>query len=531
MSATESNQSGDNEADLFTSTLINNANELKSNGKDNSLDNGSTSKPKEKKRKGKKSKIVLPSSKNTVTPSELPPLPIEISNTMNILSSSNPSQCPSIFSLLHPMQETSKTTTDNQAIPSIESLVNFDAVPNEKSYRSNSSIVTTEEALPFASESEMDKNDFIFEDPFEAEMEKQRKAEEAEMEKQNVETSKPKEEVHIDYSELKKNAKSKLDSLFGDVIQKKQEISKPEQKVETKIEPVSTSLPDPMKTISSENVKKIVKTKQKQKAAQFITIEEEVSIQKVAKLLGISVKECISKLSQYVDSVQNKDDFVSCEAVELVAMDYDKEVRVQNQFNMQPTNMEESSHDLPSRTPVISVMGHVDHGKTTLLDFLRKTSVAAKEQGGITQAISAFNVQLSNDQHITFIDTPGHAAFTSMRKKGANATDIVLLISAGDDGIKEQTIEVIDLIKKENLPFVVAVTKCGKKSVNKKEALKRIGNQLLDYDIVTTQYGGDVAIVGIDSITGEGMDELKNTLYEESLIRELRADRKVRLLI
>ena len=301
--------------------------------------------------------------------------------------------------------------------------------------------------------------------------------------------------------------------------------------METKIEPVSTSLPDPMKTISSENVKKIVKTKQKQKAAQFITIEEEVSIQKVAKLLGISVKECISKLSQYVDSVQNKDDFVSCEAVELVAMDYDKEVRVQNQFNMQPTNMEESSHDLPSRTPVISVMGHVDHGKTTLLDFLRKTSVAAKEQGGITQAISAFNVQLSNDQHITFIDTPGHAAFTSMRKKGANATDIVLLIIAGDDGIKEQTIEVIDLIKKENLPFVVAVTKCGKKSVNKKEALKRIGNQLLDYDIVTTQYGGDVAIVGIDSITGEGMDELKNTLSEESLIRELRADRKVRLLI
>ena len=193
MSATESNQSGDNEADLFTSTLINNANELKSNGKENSIENGSTSKPKEKKRKGKKSKIVLPSSKHTVTPSELPPLPIEISNSMNILSSSNTSQGPSIFSLLHPMQETGKTTTDNQSIPSIDSLVNFDAVPNEKSYRSNSSIITTEETLPFASEPEIDKNDFIFEDPFEAEMERQRKAEEAELEKQNVETSKPKE--------------------------------------------------------------------------------------------------------------------------------------------------------------------------------------------------------------------------------------------------------------------------------------------------------------------------------------------------
>ena len=170
-------------------------------------------------------------------------------------------------------------------------------------------------------------------------------------------------------------------------------------------------------------------------------------------------------------------------------------------------------------------MGHVDHGKTTLLDYLRKTSVAAKEAGGITQAISSFNVMLDNSNRITFIDTPGHAAFATMRQRGATATDIILLIIAADDGIKEQTKEVIEIIKKTHTPFVVAVTKCGKKTVNKDQAIKKISTALLDYDIVTTPFGGDVSIVGIDSITGEGIDQLKHTLYEEGLLQEIRADR------
>lgn len=492
------------------------------------MKNGKTSLLKEnpskdkKKKKGKKGKIVLPSSKNPSKSSELPPLPIEISNTMSILSSDpQSSKQPSIFSLLHPMNETSTVMKDEKSVPAIDSFIHFDSLQPEKSYQSNDSVMLGEESLPFADEDDIDA-DFVFEDPFEVEIERRRKAEEEALEKE-INSSPQKEVVQsIDYSELKKNAKNKLDGLFGEVMQKKvvpvitDELVNNEKVVEnaavvTKMEPS----------------KKKSKTKSKSKSTKTISIEEEVTIQKVSKLLGISVKDCISKLSEYVDDLHDKDDYVSCDAVELLAMDYNTEIQVNNQFNLQPTNMADSSHDLPGRSPVISVMGHVDHGKTTLLDYLRKTSVAAKEHGGITQAISAFNVQLSNDQRITFIDTPGHAAFTSMRKKGANATDIVLLIIAGDDGIKEQTEEVIDLIKKENLPFVVAVTKCGKKTVKKEEALKRIGNELLDYDIVTTQYGGDVSIVGIDSITGEGIEELKEVLYEESLIRELRADTKV----
>lgn len=490
------------------------------------MNNGKTSLLKEnsskdkKKKKGKKGKIVLPSSKNQIKSSELPPLPIEISNTMSILSSDpQSSKQPSIFSLLHPMNEKSTTQKDEKSVPAIDSFIHFDSLQPEKSYQSNDSVMLGEESLPFADDVDIETDDFVFEDPFEVEIEKRRKAEEEELEE--ISSAPKKEAVQsIDYSELKKNAKSKLDGIFGEVMQKKavpvitDELVNNEKVVENAA--VVTKMEPPKK-----------KTKSKPKNAKIITIEEEVTIQKVSKLLGISIKDCISKLSEYVDDLHDKDDYVSCDAVELLAMDYNTEIQVKNQFNLQPTNMIDSSHDLPGRSPVISVMGHVDHGKTTLLDYLRKSSVAAKEHGGITQAISAFNVQLSNDQRITFIDTPGHAAFTSMRKKGANATDIVLLIIAGDDGIKEQTEEVIDLIKKENLPFVVAVTKCGKKTVKKEEALKRIGNELLDYDIVTTQYGGDVSIVGIDSITGEGIEELKEVLYEESLIRELRADIKV----
>ena len=283
-------------------------------------------------------------------------------------------------------------------------------------------------------------------------------------------------------------------------------------------------------TTTTEESDEIQQKKKKTAAAttKSITIEEEISVLKVSQLLGLPVRTCLARIAELEDHIQSKDDLVSCDVVELLALEQDIEVRVKNQFNLQPHRMDDAPADLPARPPVIAVMGHVDHGKTTLLDYLRKASVAASEAGGITQAISSFNVTLDNDNRITFIDTPGHAAFTAMRKRGATATDIILLIIAADDGIKEQTKEVIDLIQSTQTPFVIAVTKCGKKTVKKAEAIKRISTSLLDYDIVTTEFGGDVNIVGIDSITGEGIEDLKNTLYEEGLLREIRADRNAR---
>ena len=262
------------------------------------------------------------------------------------------------------------------------------------------------------------------------------------------------------------------------------------------------------------NVKSKSKSKTKSKSKKVMTITNDLSVLNVSKLFGIPIKECIERLKEYEPETESplhsKDDLVSTEAIELLAMDLDIEVQVNNRFNLQPTNMETSSPDLPSRPPVIAVMGHVDHGKTTLLDRLRQSSVAAHEAGGITQAISAFNVKLSSENVITFIDTPGHAAFTAMRKRGASATDIVLLIVAGDDGVKEQTVECLKLIHETKLPVVVAVTKCGKKNVDKDKAIHRISTQLLDYDLITTPFGGDVNIIGIDSITGDGIEDLKN---------------------
>lgn len=276
------------------------------------------------------------------------------------------------------------------------------------------------------------------------------------------------------------------------------------------------------------------KSKSKTKAKKIMTITSDLSVLNVSKLFGIPVKECIERLKEYEpdsDSpLHSKDDLVSTDAIELLAMDLDIEVQVNNRFNLQPTNMETSPPDLPSRPPVIAVMGHVDHGKTTLLDRLRQSSVAAHEAGGITQAISAFNVKLSSDNVITFIDTPGHAAFTAMRKRGATATDIVLLIVAGDDGVKEQTVECLKLIHDTKLPVVVAVTKCGKKNVDKDKAVHRVATQLLDYDLITTPFGGEVNILGIDSITGDGIEDLKNLLYEEGIMHEIRADPKVHFL-
>ncbi|KAF1319021.1 Translation initiation factor if-2, partial [Globisporangium splendens] len=184
----------------------------------------------------------------------------------------------------------------------------------------------------------------------------------------------------------------------------------------------------------------------------------------------------------------------------------------------------------PPRSPIISVMGHVDHGKTTLLDSLRKSKVAAAEAGGITQSIGAFTVELGkkfgNQSKITFIDTPGHAAFSNMRSRGSEVTDIIVLVVAADDGVRPQTVEVIQLAQKNNVPMVVAVTKCDMHSHDEEEVRNRIADQLLNRGVVVEQMGGDTPLVCVSGKTGEGIDTLKETIALHAEILDLRADDK-----
>jgi len=248
-----------------------------------------------------------------------------------------------------------------------------------------------------------------------------------------------------------------------------------------------------------------------------------MNVQDLSKLLHRDTAEIIKKLF-LLGIVTNQNQSLDGDTIEILAADYGIDAQVKEEEDVADIdrffideNIDEGK--LVSRPPVVTIMGHVDHGKTTLLDYLRNSHVTEGEAGGITQHIGAYQTQL-NGKTITFLDTPGHAAFTEMRARGANVTDLTILVVAADDGVMPQTIEAINHAKAAHTPIIVAVNKIDKPGANPDEVM----NQLMAYDLVPEQYGGDTIFVKISAKFGQNVDELLEMILLQAEVLELKAN-------
>ena len=273
--------------------------------------------------------------------------------------------------------------------------------------------------------------------------------------------------------------------------------------------------------------KKIYKHKEKLQSNEQVVDEnvllykEGMTVKELADLLYVSTGEIIKKLMGLgiMATVNNS---VSFDTVELIALDYNKTVKKEETAdisNFENYEIEDREEDLVERPPVVTIMGHVDHGKTTLLDYIRNSNVASGEAGGITQEIGAYQVEC-NGKKITFIDTPGHAAFTEMRARGASVTDIVIIIVAADDGIMPQTKEAIDHAKAAKVPIIVCINKIDKPEAN----VDRVMTGLVEAGLTPEEWGGDTIVTKISAKTGEGVNELLENILLIAEMQELKAN-------
>ena len=252
-----------------------------------------------------------------------------------------------------------------------------------------------------------------------------------------------------------------------------------------------------------------------------VLYKENMTIAELAEAMGVAASEIIKKLFS-LGLMVNINSVISFENAEIIVLDYGKELKKEetaNVANFEEFEVVDKEEDLVPRPPVVTIMGHVDHGKTTLLDAIRKTNVAEGEAGGITQAISAYQVKY-NDKLITFIDTPGHAAFTEMRARGASITDIVIIIVAADDGVMPQTREAIDHAKAAGVPIIVAINKMDKPGANPDKVM----NDMAEAGLMPEEWGGDIIFTKLSAVTGEGVGELLENILLIAEVNNYRAN-------
>lgn len=262
---------------------------------------------------------------------------------------------------------------------------------------------------------------------------------------------------------------------------------------------------------SNENVqnKNVILYNEGMTVTDLATALEVGAVEIVKKLMGLGVMASINQSIDY-------------DSAEVIASEYDKVLKkaeTADISNFENFEIEDEAKDLVERPPVVTIMGHVDHGKTTLLDYIRKSNVASGEAGGITQAIGAYSVKYK-DKTITFIDTPGHAAFTEMRARGASITDIVIIIVAADDGIMPQTREAIDHAKAAGVPIIVAINKIDKPDAN----IERIMTGLVENGLTPEEWGGDIIVNKISAATGENVDKLLDNILLIAEMEEYKAN-------
>lgn len=344
---------------------------------------------------------------------------------------------------------------------------------------------------------------------------------------------------------VKKESTQKMDFLsnhdFADIsLDNENEVVLPDFSVKEQIKPVNTLKKPPQilrqslgnsfnfneGSIQRRSRKKPPKRveKKENEAITSVSIPKEIRVYEFADKIGKNTSEVISKLFM-LGLMTTKNDFLDEEAIEILADEFGIEIQIIDEADafdyVKDYQSAENEKDLLARAPVITIMGHVDHGKTSLLDYIRKSRIASAEAGGITQHVGAYMVE-KNHRKITFIDTPGHEAFTAMRARGASITDIAIIVVAADDGVKPQTKEAINHAKAANVPIIIAINKIDKEGANP----DMVKTQLSEMDIIPVEWGGSYEFLPVSAKTGEGIEDLLETLLLQADILELKANPK-----
>ena len=331
---------------------------------------------------------------------------------------------------------------------------------------------------------------------------------------QNISTLPPKytkEKKHKDEIvnkklEERKNLRRKLS------VTQVMSLEQDEEKSKHKFSPYKKSLPK-KESHSTQKVEKVYRE---------VTISDHIKVQELANRMTEKVSDVVKALMK-LGVIVNMNQHIDADTAEVIITEFGHKVKRITSEDFEKNIINEiidSEDSLKIRAPVVTVMGHVDHGKTSLLDALRLTDVAAKESGGITQHIGAYKVTLKNGHSITFLDTPGHEAFTAMRVRGAKVTDIVIIVVAADDGIKEQTIEAINHAKAANVPIIVAINKIDKPGADP----NKTKTSLLSYGLISEDSGGDVMTVEVSALKKIGLEKLEDAVILQAEILELKAN-------
>lgn len=255
------------------------------------------------------------------------------------------------------------------------------------------------------------------------------------------------------------------------------------------------------------------------KATKVIQINKMLSLKELSLQIEVPLLEMMQKIIKY-DKITSVDKEIPMRILETLVGEYDYAVEYNEKLKERKSHLEKQKRvNLVTKSPVVTIIGHVDHGKTTLLDAIRKTNVTQKEEGGITQKIGAYQVEI-NHKKIVFVDTPGHEAFTTMRARGVKATDIAVLVVAADDGVMPQTIEAINHAKAADVPVIVAINKIDKPNVNTEKVKKELSN----YELVSEEWGGDTLMVEVSALQKKGIKDLLEAIVLQAEMMELKAN-------